>query len=113
MDSIEALRRLDEGVGRGRLMREHPSDVELAAIAIGTLSEGQYARIAGHVGACAHCRAFVRAMEYVGGVVLDGLPPTPLVGRSPIFEVVARPDEGPGDREILAQRENFFTSLAR
>jgi anti-sigma factor ChrR (cupin superfamily) len=94
-------------------MRNHPSDVELAAIAIGTLSEGQYARIVGHVGTCAHCRAFVRAMEYVGGVWLDGLPPTPLAGRSPIFEVLARPGEGPDDREILARRENPLTSLAR
>lgn len=94
-------------------MREHPSDVELAAIAIGTLSEGQYARIAGHVAACAHCRAFVRVMEHIGGVVLNGLPPTPLVGRSPIFEVVKRPDEDPGDREVLARRENVLTSLAR
>ena len=94
-------------------MREHPPDVELAAIAIGTLSEGQYARIAGHVGACAHCRAFVRVLEHVGGVVLDGLPPTPLVGRSPILEVLAGPDEGRGDREILARRETLLTSLAR
>jgi putative transcriptional regulator len=93
-------------------MREHPSDVELAAMAVGTLNEGQYARIAGHVGACARCRAFVRAMEYVGGVVLDSLPPTPLVSRSPIIEVLARPAEGPRDREILAQRENVLISLA-
>jgi anti-sigma factor ChrR (cupin superfamily) len=94
-------------------MREHPSDVELAAIAMGTLGEGEYARIAGHVSACARCRAFVRAMEYIGGVVLDRLPPTPLIGRSPIFEVWARPDGDPDNRDVLAKRERLLTSPIR
>ena len=56
----------------------HPSDVELVAFAAGTLDEAQSYAIATHVRGCASCRAFVRAMEHVGGIVLDGLPPTPL-----------------------------------
>ena len=60
----------------------HPSDVELAAFAAGTLDEAQSYAIATHVRGCASCRAFVRAMEHVGGIVLDGLPPTSVAGGS-------------------------------
>jgi putative transcriptional regulator len=66
----------------------HPSDVELAAFAVGTLDD-QSDAIATHVRGCASCHAFVRAMEHVGGIVLDGLPPTSLAGGS-LAAVMAR-----------------------
>jgi hypothetical protein len=69
----------------------HPSDVELAAFAAGTLDDQSYA-IATHVRGCASCHAFVCAMEHVGGIVLDGLPPTSLAGGS-LAAVMARLDE--------------------
>ena len=56
----------------------HPSDVVLLALAAGTLDEVQRVAIDDHVRGCARCRAFVRAMEHVGGIVLGRLPPTPL-----------------------------------
>ena len=67
----------------------HLSDVELAAFAAGTLDEAQSYAIATHVRGCTSCRAFVRAMEHVGGVVLEGLPPAALAGSS-LAAVMAR-----------------------
>lgn len=67
----------------------HPSDIDLAAFAAGTLDEAQCGRIAAHIRGCAPCRAFVSAMENVGGLILDSLPPTPLADRS-LTEVMTR-----------------------
>ena len=52
----------------------HPSDVVLLALAAGTLDEVQRVAIDDHVRGCARCRAFVRAMEHVGAIVLGRLP---------------------------------------
>jgi AraC-like DNA-binding protein len=54
-----------------------PSDVVLLALAAGTLDEVQHVAIDDHVRGCGRCRSFVRAMEHVGGLLLDHLPPTP------------------------------------
>jgi hypothetical protein len=70
------------------MTQDHPSDVMLSAFAAGTLEEAQQIRIAAHVGGCERCRVFVRAMEHVGGIVLDGLPPTSLTSGS-LAEVLA------------------------
>jgi hypothetical protein len=72
--------------------QDHPSDTALMAFAAGKLDEAQHAGIAAHVSGCAHCRAFVRAMEHVGGVVLDGLPPASLAEGS-LVQVLARLDK--------------------
>ena len=69
--------------------QHHPPDIALSAFAAGTLDEGQHIGIAAHVSGCARCRVFVRAMEHVGGVVLEGLPPEPLASGS-LTEVLAR-----------------------
>ena len=60
----------------------HPSDVVLLAFAAGTLDAAQRVAIDDHVRGCTGCRAFVRALEHVGGFVLDRLAPTSLVGNS-------------------------------
>jgi hypothetical protein len=70
---------------------DHPSNIELAAFAAGTLDDARRMAIADHVRGCARCRAFVRAMEYVGGFVLEGLPPAALAGGS-LAAVMARLD---------------------
>ena len=54
------------------MTEHHPSDVVLLALAAGTL-EAQRDAIAAHVRGCASCRAFVRAMEHVGGILLEEL----------------------------------------
>jgi len=72
---------------------DHPSNVELAMVAAGTLDTAKADVIAAHVCGCASCQAFVRAMEHVGGVVLNSLPPTALADRA-LPGVMARLDSG-------------------
>lgn len=69
----------------------HPSDSDLAACAAGTLDQEQRAAIDLHVRGCLRCQAFISAMEHVGGIVVEGLPPTPLAAGS-LAEVTARID---------------------
>ena len=85
-----AIARLRSLLGEMFMTTEHhPSDVVLLAFAAGALDEAQRNALATHVHGCAHCRAFVHAMEHIGGIVLDGLPPTSLAGGS-LSEVLAR-----------------------
>jgi putative transcriptional regulator len=72
---------------------DHPSNVELAMVAAGALDTAKADVIATHVCGCASCRTFVRAMEHVGGFLLNSLPPTPLADGS-IAGVMARLDSG-------------------
>lgn len=67
----------------------HPSDIDLAAFATGTLDKAEREMISAHISRCARCQAFVSAMEYAGGLILDSLPPTPLADRS-LTELIAR-----------------------
>ena len=83
----------------------HPSDVVLLALAAGTL-DAQRDTIAAHVRGCVSCRAFVRAMEHVGGILLEELPPTPMASGS-LSELLARieqpdlsPSAAPGSSSV-------------
>ena len=53
----------------------HPPGELLTAFAAGMLDLGQHVAVATHLVGCLHCRGVVRAMEQVGGVVVDRLPP--------------------------------------
>ena len=57
-------------------IHHHPPDELLTAFAAGTLDLGQHVAVATHLVGCPHCRTLVRAMEQVGGVVMDRLPPS-------------------------------------
>ena len=57
-------------------IRHHPPDELLTAFAAGTLDLGQHVALATHLIGCPHCRTMVRAMEQVGGAMMDGLPPS-------------------------------------
>lgn len=61
-------------------IHHHPSDMLLAALAAGTLDLGQHVAVATHLAGCAQCRSFVRAMEEVGGALLDRMPPAEMPG---------------------------------
>ena len=76
----------------------HPSDVTLLAFAAGTL-EAQRDAIAAHVRGCTRCRAFARAMEHVGGIVLEELPPTPMASGS-LAAAMARLDKGARGKQV-------------
>jgi putative transcriptional regulator len=56
-------------------IQRHPSDVLLAGFAAGTLDLGQHVAVATHLTACVRCRSFVCAVEEIGGVLLERLPP--------------------------------------
>ena len=70
-------------------------------VAAGALDTAKADVIATHVCGCASCRAFVRAMEHVGGVVLNNLPLTPLADRS-LAGVMARLDSACNDEVIFS-----------
>lgn len=63
-------------------IQHHPSDILLLGYAAGTLDQAQRMAIATHIEGCARCRAFLGAMEHVGGVMLERLPPTPMASGS-------------------------------
>ena len=60
-------------------IQHHPSDVLLAGFAAGTLDLGQHVAMATHLTSCARCRSFVHAVEEIGGVLLERLPPDEMV----------------------------------
>ena len=77
---------------------DHPSNVELAMVAAGTLGTALADVIAAHVCGCASCRAFVRSMEHIGGFFLNDLPPTPLADRS-LAGVMTQFDSGTNGKQ--------------
>lgn len=81
----------------------HPSDLDLAAFATGTLADEQRIMIEIHTRGCAFCRTFVAQMEHVGGAILDGLPPTPLAEGS-LAKVLAQIDGPPVAAPVFAAR---------
>ena len=71
------------------MIHHHPPDELLTAFAAGVLDLGQHVVVATHLVTCPHCRAMVRAMERVGGAMLDRLPPAEM-SRSAFAAVEAR-----------------------
>ena len=59
-------------------IHHHPSDDLLTAYATGLFAGAYRAAVATHVHACAQCRGWVAALEYVGGEILETLPPADL-----------------------------------
>jgi anti-sigma factor ChrR (cupin superfamily) len=89
---------------------DHPSNVELAMVAAGVLDTAKADVIATHICGCASCRTFVRTMEHIGGVILNGLPPTPLADK--LFTgVMARLDSGTNGKQN--HPESPFPELCR
>jgi lipoprotein-anchoring transpeptidase ErfK/SrfK len=68
---------------------QHPSDMDLLGFAAGKLIDREGDTIAGHVSECERCREFVTAMEHIGGILLEELPPASMADGS-LFEVIAR-----------------------
>lgn len=56
-------------------IQHHPSDETLAAYAAGTLDEARRLVVATHISLCGHCNSFVRALDRVGGTMLDEVTP--------------------------------------
>lgn len=68
---------------------QHPSDVDLLEFAAGKLIDREQTAVAEHMNECDHCREFIRAMEHVGGILLERLPPTVMASDS-LSEVLAQ-----------------------
>jgi lipoprotein-anchoring transpeptidase ErfK/SrfK len=68
---------------------QHPSEVDLLEFAAGKLIDRERTTVAEHVNKCADCRAFIRTMEHVGGILLEHLPPTVMASDS-LSEVLTR-----------------------
>ncbi len=97
----------------------HPSDVVLLAFAAGTLDAAQRRAIDDHVRGCTRCGAFVRALEHVGGFVLDRLAPTSLAGASVLLAQLDQPDDILSPYQVRLERaatlrfEPTFSDYAR
>jgi lipoprotein-anchoring transpeptidase ErfK/SrfK len=68
---------------------QHPSDMDLLGFAAGKLIERERDAIAGHASECERCREFVTAMEHIGGILLEELPPASMASGS-LSEAIAR-----------------------
>ena len=68
---------------------QHPSDVDLLEFAAGKLIDREQTAVAEHANDCENCREFIHAMERVGGILLERLPPTVMASDS-LSEVLAR-----------------------
>ena len=68
---------------------QHPSDVDLFGLAVGRLIDRELDTVARHVSECPRCREFVQAMEHVGGILLEELPPSSMASGS-LSEMIAR-----------------------
>jgi putative transcriptional regulator len=82
-------------------IQHHPDDTLLSAFAAGTLDLGQHTAIATHLLACPRCRAFVQAMERVGGAVMANLQATPMASGA-LAAVEARLGEAAPQRPVDA-----------
>ena len=71
---------------------QHSSDEDLLGFAAGRLIDRERDAVARHVSECERCREFVQAMEHVGGLLLEGLPPAPMSSGS-LSEMIARIDQ--------------------
>jgi putative transcriptional regulator len=59
-------------------IQHHPPEPLLTAYSAGTLDLGQHVAIATHAFHCGYCRRWIRAMEHVGGAMLEDLPRSPM-----------------------------------
>ena len=76
------------------MVRHHPSEATLVAHAAGTLWEAARPVVAAHLARCPDCRAKLALAEAIGGLMLEGLPPTPLAPDA-LRRTMERLDDGP------------------
>ena len=72
----------------------HPPPELLAGFAAGTLDAGEHLAVAVHASGCSTCRRLLRAVERIGGSVLEAIEPAPM--KAGAFEaVMAKLDRSP------------------
>lgn len=85
------------------MIRHHPDDALLLAQAAGRLSGGHSLLVASHLEGCADCRRRLRALEKVGGAMLEGLAPEVLASDA-LARTLAAIDAPPPTQSPRAQR---------
>jgi putative transcriptional regulator len=84
-------------------IEHHPDEATLAAHAAGVLDLGQRVALATHLRACPRCREWVRAMEGVGGEIVESCSPASLSDDA-LDKTLARLDEpAPAPRALPAE----------
>jgi putative transcriptional regulator len=73
-------------------IEHHPNEAMLAAYAAGTLDLGQRVALATHLRGCPRCREWVRAMEGVGGEMIEDCSPAMMSGDA-LMKAMARINE--------------------
>lgn len=92
----------------------HPSPELLAGFAAGKLDAGEHLVVAVHASCCPACRRFVRAIEAIGGSVLEAVEPEPM--KAGAFEAVLAnldrsPSPPPARRSDLADEGDDLPEL--
>ena len=73
-------------------IEHHPEEATLAAYAAGVLDLGQRVALATHLRSCKRCRGWVRAMESVGGEIVEDSAPAAISGDA-LTRTLVRLDE--------------------
>lgn len=76
------------------MMRHHPDEALLIALAADRLARGPAVVTAAHAERCAHCRARLRELDAVGGALLEAAPPAVLAPEA-LARTLARIDASP------------------
>lgn len=71
------------------MIQHHPEDALLLAQAAGSLVSGHSLLVATHLEGCAHCRDRLRALEAVGGAMLEQLAPAVLPAQALVDTLAA------------------------
>lgn len=90
-------------------IQHHPSDVIIGAFAAQALDRGERMVIATHLKHCAHCRAFVRKIDPMCGLMLDRVAPVPVTDGS-LARLMERLDE-PTPRPIRTEPPANFEEI--
>ncbi len=76
------------------MIRHHPDEALLAALAAGTLPRGADVVVAAHAERCPHCQARLRELDAVGGALLEDAEPAVLSPEA-LARTLARIDAAP------------------
>lgn len=87
-------------------IKHHLSEDLLSGYAAGTLDEAFSLLVASHISLCDECRAYLGALETLGGAVLGDMPAVPMAADS-LDKVLARLG-APAPRPVLAPRQGVL-----
>ncbi len=93
-------------------IHHHPSDETLAAYAAGMLDEARRLIVATHLSLCSQCNSFVRALDGIGGTMLDEVSPVAMSDGS-LSRLLERLDEFDSASAIPALASDIWPAPLR